>query len=89
VLGDRRLVRSGRIGRVAVKRNKPRKPPKKLPPVPKYTPMPRGGTRYWRMGGPLTRDKEAEARASERAKPPGRMGRFLLRVLGGRTKPPQ
>ena len=73
---------------MAVKRNKPRKPAKKLPPVPKYTRMPKGGTRYWRMGGPLTSDQEAAARAARRAKPPGRVGRFVLRVLRGRPGPP-
>jgi hypothetical protein len=40
------------------------------------------------MGGPLTSDHEAEARAAQRAKPPGRVGRFVLRVLGGKPKPP-
>jgi hypothetical protein len=74
---------------VSTKRDGPRKPKKKLPPVPKYTRLPRGGTRYWRMGGPLTSDKEAEARAAQRAKPPGRMARFVLRVLGGKPMPPQ
>jgi hypothetical protein len=73
---------------VAVKRNKPRKPAKKLPPVAKYTRMPKGGTRYWRMGGPLTREREAEARAARRAKPPGRVGRWVLRVLRGNPNPP-
>jgi hypothetical protein len=73
---------------VAVKRNKPRKPAKKLPPVPKYTRMPKGGTRYWRIGGPLTSDQEAEARAARRAKPQGRLGRFVLRLLGGKRVPP-
>jgi hypothetical protein len=65
------------------------KPRQKLPPVPKYTRMPKGGTRYWRLGGPLTRDHEAEARDAQRAKPPGRMGRLVLRVLRGKPKPPQ
>jgi hypothetical protein len=74
---------------VAVKRNKPRQPAKKLPPVPRYTRMPRGGTRYWRLGGPLTRDKEGEARAAQREKPPGRLGRFVLRLLGGKPDPPR
>jgi hypothetical protein len=43
---------------------------------------PRDGMR-WRIGGPLTRDHEADALAAERAKPPGRVGRFVLRMLGG------
>jgi hypothetical protein len=62
---------------------KPRKTKKKLPPIPKYMRYPRDGMR-WRMGGPLTRDHEAEAIAAERAHKPGRLGRFVLRVLGGR-----
>ena len=66
---------------------KPRKPKQKLPPVPKYVRYTGGGRRYWRMGGPLTRDREAEAAAARRAKPPSRLGRFVLRVLGGRPKP--
>ena len=74
---------------MGTQRNKPRKPRTKLPPVPNYTRMPRGGTRYWRLGGPLTRDHEADARAARRAKPPSRVGRFVLRVLGGKPKPPQ
>lgn len=71
-----------------MKRNKPRKPTEKLPPVPKYTPMPKGGTRYWRMGGPLTGDREAEVRAARRTRPPGRVGRLVLRVLRGKPGPP-
>ncbi|HEY6425812.1 MAG TPA: hypothetical protein VIX84_01130 [Acidimicrobiales bacterium] len=74
---------------MAAKKNKPRKPAQKLPPVPRYTRMPKGGTRYWRLGGPLTRDKEAGARAAQRARPPGRLGRFVLRLLGGRPEAPQ
>jgi hypothetical protein len=62
---------------------RPRKPKKRLPPVPHYVPPPRYG-RYWRLGGPLTSDHEAEARAAERARPPGRVGRFVIRVLGGK-----
>jgi hypothetical protein len=74
---------------VAAKKNKPRKPAQKLPPVPRYTRMPKGGSRYWRLGGPLTRDREAEARAAQRARPPGRFGRLVLRLLGGRPEAPQ
>lgn len=59
-----------------------RKPKQKLPPVPDYVRYPRDGMR-WRIGGPLTRDHEADALAAERAKPPGRVGRFVLRMLGG------
>jgi hypothetical protein len=68
---------------------RPRKPKQKLPPVPKYVRYTGGGRRYWRMGGPLTREGEAEAVAARRAKPPGRLGRFVLRVLGGGPKPPR
>lgn len=61
---------------------RPRKPRQKLPPVPNYVRPPRYG-RYWRLGGPLTSDHEAEARAAERSKPTGRLGRLVLRLLGG------
>jgi hypothetical protein len=60
-----------------------RKPKRKLPPVPKYVRYTGGGRRYWRLGGPLTRDREAEALAAQRKRPPSRVGRFVLRVLGG------
>jgi hypothetical protein len=62
---------------------KRRKPAQKLPPVPDYVRYTGGGRRYWRLGGPLTRDREKEALAARRAKQPGRLGRFVLRVLGG------
>jgi hypothetical protein len=62
---------------------KQRKPKAKLPPVPRYVRSSGGGRRYWRLGGPLTRDHEAEARAAQAAKPPGRLGRLVLRLLGG------
>jgi hypothetical protein len=55
----------------------------RLPPVPDYVTYTGGGRRYWRMGGPLTKDREAEARAAQQARPPGRLGRLVLRVLGG------
>jgi len=68
---------------------RPRKPKQKLPPVPKYVRYTGGGRRYWRLGGPLTSDHEAEARAAQRKQPPGRLGRLVLRVLGGgKTAPP-
>jgi hypothetical protein len=66
------------------KRRKPRRP---LPKVPDYMRYPRDGMR-WRLGGPLTRDHEAEALAAQRAKQPGRVGRFVLRLLGGRGQDP-
>jgi hypothetical protein len=62
---------------------KRRKPAQKLPPVPDYVRYKGGGRRYWRLGGPLTRDHEKEALAAQRRKPPGRLGRLVLRVLGG------
>jgi hypothetical protein len=65
-----------------------RKPTRKLPPVPKYVRYTGGGRRYWRLGGPLTRDREAEAIAARRKHPPGRVGRFVLRVLGAKRQPP-
>ncbi len=66
---------------------KPRRPRQKLPPVPKYVRYSGGGRRYWRLGGPLTTEHEAEALAARSAKPPGRLGRLVLRVLGGKPKP--
>ena len=66
-----------------------RRPKRRLPPVPGYVHYTGGGRRYWRLGGPLTRDREAEARAAQRKKPPGRIGRLVLRVLGGgKPSPP-
>lgn len=73
---------------MAQRRNKARKAKRTLPPVPDYVRYTGGGRRYWRLGGRLTRDKEAEALAARRKKPPGRLGRFVLRVLGGGTPPP-
>ncbi len=65
-----------------------RRPKQKLPPVPKYVRYTGGGRRYWRLGGPLTRDHEAEAMAAQRKRPPGRLGRLVLRLLGGGKTPP-
>ena len=65
-----------------------RKPRQKLPPVPRYVRYTGGGRRYWRLGGPLTTDHEAEAKAAQAAKAPGRLGRLVLRVLGGGKAPP-
>jgi len=73
---------------VAARRKRRRKPKQKLPPVPDYVRYTGGGRRYWRLGGPLTRDHEAEAKAAQRRRPPGRIGRFVLRVLGGDTPSP-
>jgi hypothetical protein len=63
-----------------------RKPKRSLPPVPKYVKYSGGGRRYWRLGGPLTATHEREARAAQRARTPGPIGRFVLRVLGGHPK---
>ena len=65
-----------------------RKPKQTLPPVPDYVRYTGGGRRYWRLGGPLTRTHEKEALAAQRSRPPGRLGRFVLRVLGQKPGPP-
>jgi hypothetical protein len=69
------------------KAKRPRKPKRKLPPMPDYVRYSGGGRRYWRLGGPLTSDREAEAIAARRSRPPGRLGRLVLRLLGGRRPP--
>ena len=71
-------------------RKQRRKPKRPLPPVPKYVRYSGGGRRYWRLGGPLTEDHEAEAKAARAARPPGRLGRLVLRILGsGKATPPR
>jgi hypothetical protein len=72
-------------------RKRRRKPKHPLPPVPDYVRYSGGGRRYWRLGGPLTKDNEAAAKAARAAKPPSRLGRLVLRVLsgGGKTTPPR
>lgn len=70
-------------------KRKQRKPRAKLPPVPRYVRYAGGGRRYWRLGGPLTREHEAEAKAAQAAKPPSRLGRLVLRMLGGEKAPPR
>ena len=70
------------------KRNRRRKPKQKLPAVPDYVRYTGGGRRYWRLGGPLTRTHEKEALAAQRSRPPGRLGRLVLRVLGQKPGPP-
>jgi hypothetical protein len=67
----------------------PRKPKQKLPPVPDYVRYTGGGRRYWRLGGPLTRTHEKEALAAQRSRQPGRLGRFVLRVLGQKPETPE
>jgi hypothetical protein len=71
-------------------RKRRRKPKRTLPPVPDYVRYSGGGRRYWRLGGPLTKDHEAEAKAARVAKQPSRLGRLVLRLLGGgKTSPPR
>lgn len=70
------------------KGKRPRKPSQKLPPVPDYVRYTGGGRRYWRLGGPLTRTHEKEALAAQRSRAPGRLGRFVLRLLGQKPGPP-
>ncbi len=65
---------------------RPRKPKKKLPPVPKYVRYPRDSGTRWRLGGPLTNAHEAEAKAAERAKQPGKLARLVLRMLGSERR---
>ncbi len=67
---------------MSTKGKRRRKPARKLAPVPDYVRYTGGGRRYWRLGGPLTRTNEKEALAARRSRPPGRLGRFVLRVLG-------
>ncbi|MGA2473438.1 MAG: hypothetical protein ABSG39_08080 [Acidimicrobiales bacterium] len=55
--------------------------------MPDYVRYSGGGRRYWRLGGPLTSDREAEAIAARRSRPPGRLGRLVLRILGDRRPP--
>jgi hypothetical protein len=65
---------------------RPRKPRRPLPPVRRYV-RPPASEIYWKLGGPLTSDHEAEAeaeagaKAAQRRRRPGRMTR-LLKVLG-------
>jgi hypothetical protein len=71
-------------------RKQRRKPKRALPAVPDYVRYTGGGRKYWRLGGPLTKEHEAEAKAARSAKPPGRLGRLVLRVLGGgKATPPR
>ncbi len=63
-----------------------RKPKVVLPPVPDYVTYRGGGRRYWRLGGPLTAEREAEAFAARAARPPNRVGLWVLRRLGWRPK---
>ena len=71
-------------------RKQRRKPKRTLAPVPKYVRYSGGGKRYWRLGGPLTKDHEAGAKAARAAKAPSRLGRLVLRVLGGgKATPPR
>ncbi|HEY1830371.1 MAG TPA: hypothetical protein VGG38_09025 [Acidimicrobiales bacterium] len=56
--------------------------------MPDYMRYTGGGRRYWRLGGPLTRTNEKEAMAAQRSRPPGRLGRFVLHLLGQKPGPP-
>jgi hypothetical protein len=79
---NRRVSQSGN-------RKRRRKPVQRLPPVRNYVRYSGGGKRYWRLGGPLTTDHEAEAKAARAAKQPGWLGRLVLCVLGGgKARPP-
>jgi hypothetical protein len=69
-------------------RKRRRKAKRPLPPVPDYVRYTGGGRRYWRLGGPLTKDHEAAAKAAQAAKAPSRLGRLVLRILGGGKTPP-
>jgi hypothetical protein len=76
-------VRHTRPVSQSANRKRRRKPKRALPPVPDYVRYTGGGRRYWRLGGPLTKDHEAEAKAAQAARAPGRLGRLMLRILGG------
>lgn len=64
---------------------RPRKPKRRLPKVPDTVRYP-GMTRFPKNDR-LTRGHEAEARAAQRARQPGALGRLILRVLSGRRGP--
>ena len=71
------------------KRKRPRKPTQKLPPVPDYVRYTGGGRRYWRLRRPA--DPHARERGpggTSGADRPGRVGRFVLRLLGQKPGPP-
>ena len=57
--------------------------------MPRYVRYSGGGRRYWRLGGPLTKEHETEAKAPRAAKSPGRLGRLVLRALGGGKAAPR
>jgi hypothetical protein len=70
-------------------RKRRRKAKRPLPRVPDYVRYTGGGRRYWRLGGPLTKDHEGAAKAAQAAKSPTRLGRLVLRILGGGKSTPQ
>ena len=74
------------MGSSGPRRRKPKTP---LPPFHDYVKPPSGGGRYWKLGGPLTRDHEAEAMAAQAAKKPSRIGLLVLKVLGYRPPRPK
>ena len=66
---------------------RPRKPRRRLPRVPDTVRYP--GMSRFPKNDRLTRGHEAEALAAQRARPPGALGRLILRLLGGKPDPPQ
>jgi hypothetical protein len=71
---------------MASSKKRPRKPKHPPPPVAHYVRPPRSGI-YWKLGGPLTSNKEAEAKAALQRRPPGRVRQWATRVMGGRSNP--
>ena len=69
-------------------RKRRRKPKRPLPPVPDYVRYTGGGRRYWRLGGPLTKDHEAAAKAAQAAKPQAGWAVWCCVLLGGGKTPP-
>lgn len=86
-MGGSPVRHTRRVSRSA-NRKRRRKSKRQLPRVRDYVRYSGGGRRYWRLGGPLTKEHEAAAKAAQAAKPPGRLGRLVLRVLGGTKEEP-
>ena len=83
VTGARRFSHTGDMGTSG---RRPRKPKHPLPRARHYIRTPRYGG-FWRLGGPLTDEHEAEAERQQKERPPGPIGRMIIRVLGGRSGP--
>jgi hypothetical protein len=66
---------------------RPRKPKRRLPRVPDTVRYP--GMSRFPKNDRLTRGHEAEARAAQRARQPRALGRLVLRLLGGKPRPPR